>query len=234
MSCCGCLSRRSARRCPRRHGRGLQGLPGGIGVTNPTYSLYPVLAAIHDTPVVEVERGERFELPPPEDVAKVWNDAGCRLAFIVNPHAPSGRLESIETLGSLAAAFRGVLVIDEAYVDFAQRDALDLLREEKRENVVILRSLSKGLLAGWAAVRIWNGGGWFDRGDGQGPRQLQHGHPLAAGSGGGAERCGSGRGGADVAESDSRAGAGFTSALRDMQWQVLPSESNFLLCTPAR
>jgi histidinol-phosphate aminotransferase len=119
---------------------------GGIGITDPTYSLYPVLAAIQDTPVTVVPRTDAedggFALP--DDYARRCNDAGCRLLFVVNPHAPSGRLEPLEVLRKLADEFRGILVVDEAYVDFATYHAIPLLAEDGRDNVVILRSLSKG------------------------------------------------------------------------------------------
>lgn len=122
---------------PSRDGR------GGVGTAEPSYSLYPVLAAIHDTPLTRVPLNDDFSLP--EDFADRLNDAGCRLAFIVNPHAPSGRLQPLDQLERIARAFRGVLMIDEAYVDFAQRDALPLLDPARGlDNVLLLRSLSKG------------------------------------------------------------------------------------------
>jgi histidinol-phosphate aminotransferase len=79
----------------------------------------------------------------PDDLAQRFNDAGCGLAMLVNPHAPSGRWESAERLAELAGAFRGVLLVDEAYVDFAQGDAVELVRGGP-DNVLLLRSLSKG------------------------------------------------------------------------------------------
>ncbi|MEM9884081.1 MAG: histidinol-phosphate transaminase [Planctomycetota bacterium] len=127
---------------------------GGIGTTAPSYTLYPVLAAIQDTPLCVVDRlGDGFALP--EDLAERWNGAGCRLAFLVNPHAPSGRLEPLDTVRALAEAFDGLLVVDEAYVDFAAHDALPLLRDEARSDIVILRSLSKGY--GLAGLRFGYG-----------------------------------------------------------------------------
>lgn len=125
---------------------------GGIGVTDPTYSLYPVLASIHDTAVTAVERGDGFSLPG--GTAKRWNEAGCAVGFIVNPHAPTGRIETPDTLRQLADEFRGLLVIDEAYVDFAEGDAAELIREG-RDNVLLLRSLSKGY--GLAGLRFGYG-----------------------------------------------------------------------------
>ena len=114
---------------------------GGIGVTDPTYSLYPVLAQIQDTPNCAIQRLAHFELAP--DTVDRWNDAGCRVGMIVNPHAPTGRFESADTLRALAQQFRGLLLIDEAYVNFAPADAVSLVRDGL-DNVILLRSLSKG------------------------------------------------------------------------------------------
>ncbi|MFW6032394.1 MAG: histidinol-phosphate transaminase [Phycisphaeraceae bacterium] len=116
---------------------------GGLGVAEPSYSLYPVLAAIHDTPITRIPLGEDFSLP--DHFADRLNTAECRLAMIVNPHAPSGRLQPLDQLEAIAREFHGVLVIDEAYVDFAERDALALLDPARGlDNVLLLRSLSKG------------------------------------------------------------------------------------------
>jgi len=114
---------------------------GGIGVTDPTYSLYPVLAAIQDTPVTSVPRNDDFSLA--NDTIQRWNDAGCRVGMVVNPHAPTGRFESAQTLAGLAQQFNGLLLIDEAYVNFAPEDAARLVRDGL-DNVILLRSLSKG------------------------------------------------------------------------------------------
>jgi len=117
--------------------------PGGFGESYPTYSLYDVLARIHDTPVTRVPLEEDWSLPA--GFARQLNDAGCRLAFIVNPHAPSGRLTDVNTLDAIAREFQGVLVVDEAYVDFAEHDALPLLKGSRGlDNVILLRSMSKG------------------------------------------------------------------------------------------
>lgn len=119
--------------------------PGqAIGLAEPSYSLYPVLAAVQDCKVVRVPLNDDWSLP--ETLAEQWNRASVRLAFVVNPHAPSGRLESVERLDRLAAAFSGVLLLDEAYVDFVDpgigHDATVLAR--RHDNVLILRTLSKG------------------------------------------------------------------------------------------
>ncbi len=116
---------------------------GGIGETEPTYSLYDVLAQIHDTPVTRVPLEEDWSIP--QGFAGRLNDAGCRLALVVSPHAPSGRYESNDRLRQIATDFNGVLLVDEAYTDFARLDASELVRgEDGLNNVLLLRTMSKG------------------------------------------------------------------------------------------
>ena len=119
--------------------------PGApMGMAEPSYSLYPVLAEIHDAPVHRIELDDEWQLP--DDAAQRLNDAGAMLTCVVNPHAPSGGLYTAGELGALAAALDGLLLIDEAYVDFidpsAGYDAAPLLR--RHDNVLLLRTFSKG------------------------------------------------------------------------------------------
>jgi len=115
-----------------------------VGMAEPSYSLYPVLAAIHGSPVERVELRRDWSLP--EDFAARMNAAGVQLTFLVNPHAPSGTLYPADEVAALAAALDGVLLVDEAYVDFVDpvrgHDTLPLIRAH--DNLLVLRTLSKG------------------------------------------------------------------------------------------
>jgi len=104
----------------------------------PTYSLYPVLAGIQNCPVVEVAFGPGFALP--DDLA----DTGAALVIVCNPNAPSGTFIEPDRISRLACRLKGksVLLIDEAYVDYARANCLELVGEH--DNVIILRSMSKG------------------------------------------------------------------------------------------
>lgn len=119
--------------------------PGqSIAIGEPSYSLYPVLAAIQNCPVIKIDLQDDWQMSP--DYADALNASGAKLAFIVNPHAPSGLLTPVARLRQIAQSFTGVLVIDEAYVDFVDPtqdyDAVSLVREF--DNVLILRTMSKG------------------------------------------------------------------------------------------
>jgi histidinol-phosphate aminotransferase len=103
----------------------------------PTYVLYRTLAEMQPAEQVEVPYGENYRLPVEKLVA-----ANGAVTFIASPNSPSGHVVPIADLRQLAARLAGVLVIDEAYVDFADETALPLVKEF--ENVIVLRTLSKG------------------------------------------------------------------------------------------
>jgi histidinol-phosphate aminotransferase len=110
----------------------------------PTYSLYPVLAKLQNCPAIEVPFDNEFNLP-----AKLAG-TGAALTIVCNPNAPTGSVVSVDELASLADELSGVLLIDEAYVDFAEENCAGLVKEF--DNVIILRSMSKGY--GLAGLRF--------------------------------------------------------------------------------
>lgn len=115
-----------------------------IGVFEPSYSLYPVLASLQGSPVYALPLASDWSVP--DDAAEALNAARVPLTFLVNPHAPSGTLLPVAEVARLAAALDGVLLVDEAYVDFVDpdraHDATMLVRRFR--NVLLLRTLSKG------------------------------------------------------------------------------------------
>jgi len=102
----------------------------------PTYSLYPVLAKLQNCRTIEIPFDKEFNLP-----AGLAN-TGAALTIVCNPNAPSGTFISVGELACLADEIKGVLLIDEAYVDFADENCTGLIN--KFDNCIILRSMSKG------------------------------------------------------------------------------------------
>jgi histidinol-phosphate aminotransferase len=116
---------------------------------NPTYSLYPVLAKMQDAKITEIPFDDSYSLPD-----KLFSSK-AKLCFIANPNAPSGTFISIKTIEAFARKFKGIVVIDEAYVDFAEDNSMRLAK--KLSNVIVLRTLSKsyslaGLRFGFAVA----------------------------------------------------------------------------------
>jgi len=119
--------------------------PGdAFGTTDVTYSLYPVLSEIQGCSVAIVQLDSDWKLP--RDFAAQLNARRARLCCLVNPHAPTGALTAPDQLAAIARELDGVLLVDEAYVDFVdprlRHDAVTLVRE--LDNVLLLRTFSKG------------------------------------------------------------------------------------------
>jgi histidinol-phosphate aminotransferase len=110
----------------------------------PTYSLYPVLAKMQNCQAIEIPFDNEFNLP-----AKLTKTE-APLTIVCNPNAPSGSFVSVGEMASLADELTGVLLIDEAYVDFAEENCEALIKDF--DNIIILRSLSKGY--GLAGLRF--------------------------------------------------------------------------------
>jgi histidinol-phosphate aminotransferase len=110
----------------------------------PTYSLYDTL--------VEIQAGVAVRVPFPEDFAVPEGLArqDARLTILCNPNAPSGTLVPLPEIAKLARAVAGILIVDEAYVDFAASEgasAIPLIQQFP--NLIVLRTLSKSFsLAG--------------------------------------------------------------------------------------
>jgi histidinol-phosphate aminotransferase len=108
----------------------------------PSYSLYPVLAAINGAASNSVPLGWEFALPEPALLRhnKQWQPKSA-LTFITTPNAPSGRGYATAQLEFLCAKSKGVVVLDEAYADFAGENALSLAL--KYPHVLVARTFSK-------------------------------------------------------------------------------------------
>ena len=117
--------------------------PGSIvQFFTPSYSLYPVLADIHGAARNAVALNPDFSLPDLEVLkrGKQWSfDAA--LTLVTTPNAPSGRGYPTAELEKLCRAQKGVVVLDEAYVDFAEENALSLAL--KFPHVLVARTFSK-------------------------------------------------------------------------------------------
>ncbi len=108
-----------------------------VGFLEPSYSLYEVLASLQGAPIDKILfRDPTFEIDP--DLISASNS---NIFFITSPHAPSGRTYQNVLFSSILENYNGILVVDEAYADFASENAVKLLNENNR--LVITRTLSK-------------------------------------------------------------------------------------------
>ncbi|NQV69717.1 MAG: histidinol-phosphate transaminase [Pseudohongiella sp.] len=115
-----------------------------IAVTQPSYSLYPVLAEIQGCKLFEIPLQANWSMPA--DFFPQLEKSAAKMLILVNPQAPTGGLLSTEYIAQLAADFSGIVLLDEAYVNFVDPelgyDSVSLIN--CCENLLILRTLSKG------------------------------------------------------------------------------------------
>lgn len=116
----------------------------------PTYTLYEVLCGLHNCSLHYVPLDDQFQMPP-----ELYAEPG-RLCFLPRPNAPTGIAYPRDDVKRFCAAFEGIVLIDEAYVDFADDTCMDF--PEQFDNVIVTRTFSKsyglaGLRIGAAAAR---------------------------------------------------------------------------------
>ncbi|MBW2938471.1 histidinol-phosphate transaminase [Aureisphaera sp. CAU 1614] len=116
----------------------------------PTYGMYKVSAAINDVELLEIPLNQSFEI----DQLALKNslvDPFLKLIFICSPNNPTGNSIPLKTVQIILENFNGIVVVDEAYIDFTkEKSSLTIL--DKYANLVVLQTLSKAW--GQAGLRI--------------------------------------------------------------------------------
>jgi histidinol-phosphate aminotransferase len=116
-----------------------------LAVTDPTYSLYTVIADMLGAKTVEFDLGPEGEIPDFGDLSDF------RVIAIPNPNPPLGIFYEEEELAKIAASSPSTLfIIDEAYIDFAEKDSIPLIK--KFRNCIITRTFSKS--SALAGIRV--------------------------------------------------------------------------------
>ena len=115
----------------------------------PTYGMYKVAADINNVQMRQVPLGEDFSLPV--DALLEACDANTKLMFVCSPNNPTGNAFPVDQILKLAEAFDGMLVVDEAYIDFSSQPSLTGYLAEF-PNLIVLQTLSKAY--GMAALRL--------------------------------------------------------------------------------
>lgn len=113
----------------------------------PSYGMYKVAAAINDVELREVQLGEEYSLPVEDILAAA--DENTKALFLCSPNNPTGNSFPREAILRLVDEFEGMVVVDEAYIDFAETESL---RSEiaARPNLIVLQTMSKA----WAMAGL--------------------------------------------------------------------------------
>ncbi len=120
-----------------------------ILITPPTYGMYKVAANINNVGVKSVELTEKFQLKPDEIVDKA--DESTKLLFLCSPNNPTGNDLKRTDILKLVAKFKGIVVVDEAYIDFSKQESMAAFVQQY-PNLVVLQTFSKAF--GLAGIRL--------------------------------------------------------------------------------
>jgi histidinol-phosphate aminotransferase len=116
----------------------------------PTYGMYEVSASVNDIKVVKVPLNESFQI----DLKKVkpwFSDKNLKLIFICSPNNPTGNCMNYSDIEYVIANFNGIVIIDEAYIDFSDKPSF-IKMVERYQNLILMQTFSKAF--GLAAVRV--------------------------------------------------------------------------------
>ena len=120
-----------------------------IVTITPSYGMYEVAAETNDVECRKVALDERFDL----DVAALWAavDAHTKVIYLCSPNNPSGNSLNREAIYQLLRGFEGLVVVDEAYIDFSAQPSF-LAELSQYPNLIVLQTFSKAW--GAAAIRL--------------------------------------------------------------------------------
>ena len=115
----------------------------------PTYGMYGVLANINDIKNIEIELEDDFQ-PNVDDILRAAH-THTKLLLLCSPNNPTGNNFDAQSIESLIKWFGGIVVIDEAYIDFSKQQSW-LNRLEEFPNLIVTQTLSKAY--GMAGIRL--------------------------------------------------------------------------------
>jgi len=118
-------------------------------IPQPTYGMYSVSAEINAVTIKTINLTTDFDIDL-ESTRKAW-DENTKLLFLCSPNNPSGNLLSVEKIKTLLVEFSGLVIVDEAYIDFTSYEGFVPLLNQF-PNLVILQTLSKAW--GLANIRL--------------------------------------------------------------------------------
>mmetsp|Transcript_21358 Transcript_21358/g.44466 ORF Transcript_21358/g.44466 Transcript_21358/m.44466 type:complete len:397 (-) Transcript_21358:69-1259(-) len=125
-------------------------VPGvdNVITTPPTYGMYKVCANVNDVAIKKVPLTPSFDLRIPEMLSAC--DSKTKMIFVCSPGNPTSKSVPPADVIKLATSFPGLVIVDEAYVDFSTHGSMSNLIS-KHENIVVLQTLSKAF--GLAGIR---------------------------------------------------------------------------------
>jgi histidinol-phosphate aminotransferase len=116
----------------------------------PTYGMYEVSASVNDVKVIKVPLKEDFQIDLPKAVQH-FSDKKLKMMFVCSPNNPTSNSMNIREVELLISKFEGIVVIDEAYIDFTENPSFTTFID-KYPNLIVMQTFSKAFAL--AAVRV--------------------------------------------------------------------------------
>lgn len=117
---------------------------------SPTYGMYQVSADINTVELIQIPLNDEFQIDR-KNVENYFNDKNLKLIFICSPNNPTGNLLNVDDIEFILQNFNGIVMVDEAYIDFAdQKSFIEKLKIYP--NLIIIQTLSKAW--GLAGIRL--------------------------------------------------------------------------------
>lgn len=116
----------------------------------PTYGMYEVSANINDVELIKLPLNKNFQIEK-KDLEPYFLDEFIKLIFICSPNNPTGNLLKTEDIEFILEKFTGIVIIDEAYIDFCEQPSF-ITKISKYPNLIIIQTLSKAW--GMAGIRL--------------------------------------------------------------------------------
>jgi histidinol-phosphate aminotransferase len=116
----------------------------------PTYGMYDVSAAINNVELIKVPLSGDFQIET-ETVSPFLKDPRLKLILICSPNNPTGNSFDSTAIESVISSFRGIVIIDEAYIDFSDQPSFKT-KVNRYRNLVVMQTFSKAM--GLAAARV--------------------------------------------------------------------------------
>jgi len=116
----------------------------------PTYGMYEVSASVNDIKIIKIPLNENFQI----DLGKTkpyFSDNNLKLIFICSPNNPTGNCMKSSDIEYIISNFKGMVIIDEAYIDFTEKPSF-IKMVDKYPNLIVMQTFSKAF--GLAAARV--------------------------------------------------------------------------------
>ena len=120
-----------------------------IIVLEPTYGMYKVAAEVVGVKIRSLLLKPDFQIDIPNLLSQI--NSKTKIIFLCSPNNPTGTLVNLEDVETICKNFRGIVVVDEAYIEFASKSSL-VKKIPNIENLVVLRTFSKAW--GLAGIRV--------------------------------------------------------------------------------